>query len=266
MRNLMFIKLGGSLITDKSEPFSPRTSVIQRLASEIHNAREQEGFKLLIGHGGGSLAHVPAKMYQIHKGLINEKSYEGLAKAQDAAARLNRIIVERLLNVGERAFSIQPSSASVTKSGRISEWYIRPIKILLKYDMIPVPYGDVSFDLVKGCCVVSTEEILNFLAEKLKPERILLCGKVDGVFTMDPSKDENAELIPEITPKNYGHIKKSLTISDGIDITGGMLHKVKRMLELTKFGIESEIINGLRPDCLKRALLGERVPGTVIKA
>ncbi len=265
MRNLVFVKLGGSLITDKSEPFSLRTQIIQRLAREIHKARQSKDIKLIIGHGGGSFPHVPAKKYETHKGLINENSYEGLAKVQDAAARLNRIVVSSLINAGEWAFSIQPSSATVTKNGRIAEWYTKPIELLLNYDMIPVPYGDVGLDTFRGCSIISTEEIFNFLARKFKPERILLCGKVDGVFTADPSIDPKAELIPEITTKNYAEIKKWLTTSDGIDITGGMLHKVERMLELTKLGIKSEIINGFKQDCLRRSLLGEIGLGTVIK-
>jgi isopentenyl phosphate kinase len=38
------------------------------------------------------------------------------------------------------------------------------------------------------------------------------------------------------------------------------------MLELAKLGIESEIINGEKEGYLKRALLGERGLGTVIRA
>jgi isopentenyl phosphate kinase len=91
-----------------------------------------------------------------------------------------------------------------------------------------------------------------------------MVGKVDGVMTADPSKDKNARLIPEITIKNYAKIKSSLTSSDGVDVTGGMLSKVESMLELAKKGIESEIINGDKPGNLLRALKGEKRIGTVI--
>ena len=52
--------------------------------------------------------------------------------------------------------------------------------------------------------------------------------------------------------------------SSGIDVTGGMLHKVKSLLELAKIGIESQVIDGKKPQTLKRALLGERNLGTII--
>lgn len=53
--------------------------------------------------------------------------------------------------------------------------------------------------------------------------------------------------------------------SAGIDVTGGMLHKVERYLELTKAGIKSYIINGKIKNRLKKALLGREVRETVIK-
>jgi len=44
-------------------------------------------------------------------------------------------------------------------------------------------------------------------------------------------------------------------------VTGGMLQKVEMALNM---GIEVEIINGLEPGGLKRALLGRKGLGTVI--
>ena len=71
MRELVFVKLGGSLITDKTKPFTARMDIIKRLAEEIHEAKGEGKLKLLIGHGGGSFPHVPAKKYQVHKGVIS---------------------------------------------------------------------------------------------------------------------------------------------------------------------------------------------------
>jgi hypothetical protein len=40
MSDLIFLKLGGSLITDKTVPFTPRMEKINEIASEIANARQ----------------------------------------------------------------------------------------------------------------------------------------------------------------------------------------------------------------------------------
>ena len=253
--NLIFVKLGGSLITDKAKPFTEKKDVIKRLAEEIHRARQKKDIKLIIGHGGGSYPHKPASDYQVQKGVINKDSYKGIAEVQDAASRLNRLIVRALLDAGELAVSVQPSSSCITEQGRIKEFYTEPIKKFLDYNMIPITYGDVALDTKMGCCIISTEEVLNFLTKEFKPERIILCGKVDGVL------DAQNKVIPEITEKNFAKIKPMLLSSDGIDITGGMLHKVERMLELK---VPSYIINGTKEGNLEKALLGEKI-GTEIK-
>ncbi len=272
MDELILIKLGGSVITNKNVPFSEDLPTIKRLAKEIHEARQKKKIRLIVGHGGGSYPHTPAKEFRTNNGIIDHWSYEGISKVQDAASRLNRIIVRELLNVGENAMSIQLSSCSVSENGQIKEMFLEPVKKLLDFDMVPVPYGDVGLDLKKGCCITSTERIFDYLArnldkidKKYKISRIIMCARVRGVFTDNPDVNSYAELIPEITPKNIKEVESSLKESFGIDVTGGMLHKVKMLLELAKLGIESEVINAKEHGLLKRALLGERGLGTIIK-
>jgi isopentenyl phosphate kinase len=256
MDNLIFLKLGGSLITDKSKPYTLRPEVIARLCREIHEARQTRPIALVVGHGGGSFPHVSAKQYQTQQGIINDKSWQGFARVQDDAAKLNRIVVAALLAVGDAAVSLQPSASCLAENGRIADWPLRNMEILLRHGLIPVPYGDVCLDTAKGCCIISTEEILSFLGKKMRPQRILMAGKTDGVL------DQEGKTIPRISRDNFGDIRRLLQASDGVaDVTGGMLLKVQKSLD---FGIETEIVNGMKPDLLKRALLGERGIGTVI--
>lgn len=265
MKDLILVKLGGSLITNKTKPFTPRLDVIKRLAKEIHEAREEAEIKLIVGHGGGSFPHKPAKDYKINEGIINKDSYKGISLVQDAASQLNRIIVSYLIEAGENAVSVQPSAGLITEDGRIKEWYLESMREMLKHNLLPVPYGDVALDIKKGCCIISTEEILNYLARKLCSKRIILAGITDGVFDKDPNKYSDAKLITEINSKNYGDVKKYLAKSVGIDVTGGMLHKVNKIFELIKIGVEAEIINGEKEDNLKKALVGENGLGTIMK-
>ena len=263
MRELVFVKLGGSLITDKTKPFTARMEVISRLSKEIHEARLEGKLRLLVGHGGGSFPHVPAKKYQVQRGVINPETYRGIAEVQDAASKLNRIVVESLINAGENAVSVQPSACALASEGRIVHFDVRPLKKMLSENLLPVPYGDVVVDLKRGCSILSTEMIFDYLARKLKPSRIILAGVTDGVFTSDPQISKQAQKISEITPGNFGSIKASLAGSHGIDVTGGMLHKVEILLGLAEIGIPSSIINGLEEGGLKNALLGKKI-GTLI--
>jgi isopentenyl phosphate kinase len=252
----IFVKLGGSLITDKGKPYAARTDVIDRLCREIHGARTARALSLVVGHGGGSFPHVSAEEYQVHRGVTGARTWEGFVKVHEDAVRLNAIVCESLSRAGELAFPIQPSAVCVARGGRIESFGARPVETLLEAGLLPVPYGDVCVDEEQGCCVISTEEILRALAEKLTPDRIILVGKVDGVL------DAAGEVVPSIRAADLPGLTASLRSSDGVaDVTGGMLHKVERALE---FGVRTQIIGGLEPGLLERALLGERDLGTVI--
>jgi isopentenyl phosphate kinase len=146
------------------------------------------------------------------------------------------------------------------------EWYTKPLEKYIEYRMLPVVYGDAGIDSRQGFCILSTEELFYYLSKKLKPFKIIMCGKTDGVFTADPNRHPDARHIPEITPRNYSEIGKFLTNSDGIDVTGGMSLKVKRAVELAEDGIETHIINGTRPGNLRKSLLGHEIMKTVIKS
>jgi isopentenyl phosphate kinase len=69
---LTFVKLGGSLITDKRAESSFRAETAARIASEIQSALTQDNsLRLLIGHGSGSFGHVAAKRYGTMQGVLS---------------------------------------------------------------------------------------------------------------------------------------------------------------------------------------------------
>ena len=260
---LFLVKLGGSLITDKSKPYVHKPSVMKRLAKEIKKARsKRDDLLLVIGHGGGSYPHVPATKYQTHKGFIHKDSLIGLCEVQDSAARLNRIVVRAFLDEGLPAMSLHPSSMMFGDKGEVSGAYLPTLQLLLSHHAIPVFYGDSVLDIGQGCSIFSTEVILSFLATRLAKryllERIILCGKTDGVF------DEHGTIIKTISTRNIAQVKKAIGKAEGYDVTGGMIHKVEESLKLAKLGIPSFVMNGTRKDALYHALLGTSVTGTLI--
>jgi isopentenyl phosphate kinase len=56
MDELVLLKLGGSLITDKSVPYTPRFDKLAELAADISAALQTSPqLSLVLGHGSGSL-------------------------------------------------------------------------------------------------------------------------------------------------------------------------------------------------------------------
>ncbi len=65
---LVFLKLGGSLITDKHTPRSARREVINRIAQEITNALQTNTeLQIVLGHRSGAFGHMSwQKLVTIH--------------------------------------------------------------------------------------------------------------------------------------------------------------------------------------------------------
>ncbi|MCX8189788.1 MAG: isopentenyl phosphate kinase [Candidatus Diapherotrites archaeon] len=261
MKELVLIKLGGSLITDKRKKEKARLNLIASLAHEIKPFIGKK--RLIVAHGGGSFPHYPAKEYRVNEGILNKNSLKGFCLTHDAAARLNRIVVGEFLKAGINAISMQPSSFMFCKNGKIIQSNLCAIEEALQHNILPVPYGDAVFDTEKGITIISTEQILSHLALKLKAKRIIVAGIVNGVYTSDPLLSPCAKLIPKITAKNFPNIRNMLSGSHGVDVTGGMLSKVEDLVALSNKGIRAQIIGAEQKGNLKKAILGKRI-GTII--
>ena len=260
---LVFLKLGGSLITDKTREATARVEVIRRLAQEVRAALSADpGLRLLLGHGSGSFGHILAHRYHVHTGCTD---WWGYAATGAIAARLNRLVTDTFLEEGVPVVSMQPSASARSRGGKLIEMAIAPIQDALNHNLVPLVYGDVSFDETQGSTIISTEQLFFYLTKLLSPDRIILAGEVEGVFTSDPLRDPSARLLPEITSGNIDQVRQMLSGSFAVDVTGGMLSKVLTMVELVRAhpALTIQIISGRIPGVVQRTLQGiELAEGT----
>ena len=70
----------------------------------------------------------------------------------------------------------------IASDGQVTIWETTAIRMALAAGLVPVIYGDVTFDEVRGGTILSTEDLFGFLARALNPERILLAGLEEAVF------------------------------------------------------------------------------------
>ncbi|MBN1992652.1 MAG: isopentenyl phosphate kinase family protein [Anaerolineae bacterium] len=269
MAELILLKLGGSVITDKTQPFTARVEVIERLAVEIKNALVERGddLQLIIGHGSGSFGHQVAARYQTHRGVVGPESWRGFAEVAAAAAELNHLVMKIFRNAGIRAIKFQPSASVRTRGEQLMYFETFPLKEVLQHGLVPVVYGDVSVDANQGMSIVSTEKLFDNLARELSPHRIILCGQVDGVYDKDPLKHPEAALIEDIDHNNWAEVEAKLGGSHGVDVTGGMFSKVRDMYRLTLAmpPMQAMIISAEQPGHVEAVLKGQMVDfGTVI--
>lgn len=279
MKELVLLKLGGSLITDKTQPYTPRLDVMDDISLQIKTALQTHpGLRLVIGHGAGSFGHVPASEYHTRDGLPpratplmhrerdedEENYWMGFAEVWHQAAALNRHVMDALHNAGVRCMSLSPASSVIASDGQVAVWETTPLRMALSAGIVPVIHGDVVFDEVRGGTILSTEDLFGHLARALSPERILLAGLEAGVWEDFP---ERTKKIDTITPASFEEIRAGVGKSHGADVTGGMDSKVRQMLELVTLvpGLTAQIFSGEEPGNIARALTGDTL-GTIITA
>jgi isopentenyl phosphate kinase len=261
--NLIFLKLGGSLITDKDRPNTPQLEVIKRLAAELSDwFRSNHKTQIVLGHGSGSFGHVPAKEFGTRAGVDDERGWVGFLEVWEAAAKLNHIVIDCLRSAGLPALAVPPSAVVTASNKQVARWDLAPVISALKADLFPVVYGDVVFDEALGGTILSTEDLFYYLALQLAPKRILLAGIEPGVWEDYPQR---SRIVSEITPSNYSRYFDVLKGSQAVDVTGGMDSKVSRNLEIIKQvpGVEVVIFSGAQPGTLAQVLCGA-ASGTTI--
>jgi len=167
-----------------------------------------------------------------------------------------------LHKAGLPAISLPPSASVLASNGQVSVWETTPIRMALASGSVPVIFGDVTYDEVRGGTILSTEDLFMHLAQALNPERILLAGLEAAVWADFP---ERTKKIEKITPASFEEVSAGVGKSHGADVTGGMESKVRQMLDLaaTSPDLTIQIFSGTEPGNIVRALTGE-VLGTII--
>ncbi|HET8564274.1 MAG TPA: isopentenyl phosphate kinase, partial [Candidatus Binatia bacterium] len=223
----------------------------------------------------GSFGHVPASEYHTRDGLprpsplahrerdeTEENYWKGFAEVWYQASSLNRFVMKALHKVGVNAISLPPSASVIASGGKVLVWETTPIRMALSSRMVPVIFGDVVFDEVRGGTILSTEDLFMHLARALNPERILLAGLEAGVWEDFPTRIRQIE---KITPASFQEVSNGVGKAAGADVTGGMESKVSQMLELVQSipALTVQIFSGVKPGNIVRALTG-KIVGTEI--
>lgn len=264
---LYMLKLGGGIVSDLSVQSKSLPDEIARVLGEIKESKESGDFDLIIGHGSGSFAHIPAHEYRVNEGLVDGRSQKGSAITQQVAQELNRIIMAEGIKMGMNLFQFVPSSFAIAENGVLVEGTTSHIRHALDKGFIPLVYGDVMMDRQIGVSIASTEKVFGFLAKAFKVDRFILATDVDGVFDSDPRTNPGARLISTVDGSNIESLAESTgTNKAKVDVTGGMRTKLLGMHDMVlNAGTEGFIINGKVPGRIRDALLGKEVIGTAVR-
>lgn len=239
------LKLGGSLITEKTDSRRVDTAILSAVASTIGDATPDQ---VVIVHGGGSFGHPVAAMYGASASEpITDP--DGIVAISRAMETLNAHVIDTLHDKGVPAIPLSPRGFSVIESDESVSVWGGGLTAALNAGFIPVTYGEIVPTPGGGCAILSGDHLATAIGRTLEAERIGLCSNVPGVLD-----DDNA-VIPRVT--DLDSIRPYVDAPEGTDVTGGIEGKVAHLLDVP---IPSAIFGR---DALS-AFLNGALPGTQI--
>lgn len=229
------VKVGGQSLIDRGR------ATVMPVVEELETARKNQ--QLLIGTGAGTRArHLYALSADLGlpTGVLTDV---GTAVAGENAAILGYLMAKHgvpVVNISEFAalplFLAERNAAIFPGMPPYDMWQHVPHE-----GLIP-PYRTDA-----GCYLV---------AEVYGCQQMIYVKDEDGLFTANPKEDSNAKLIPKATVDEV----TAMGLSDLV-IEGPVLELMRNARHVKSV----QVINGLKPGLLTKALAGEHV-GTIITA
>ncbi|RLI66666.1 MAG: hypothetical protein DRO88_01165 [Promethearchaeia archaeon] len=269
---IIIIKLGGSLITDKSIPFSVNQEILDRISMELKKYSEQSSNSIIVVHGGGSFGHPLAHKYALHKGysVAISNQIEGLLKTHYEMIEMNQLVVNTFFSHQLKAYSVPPSVVFLEHQGHLKFSGKSLLEELMKWQVIPVLFGDIQFTTSHNFKILSGDTIIQRLCEEFGAERIqkaIFTFDQDGILEKS-GESQQFRVIPSLTAsqlRNFDSFNINEQSAGKFDVTGSMKGKIEKILKIVDLDIIVKIINGKRPNCLLNTLFDREKLSTTIK-
>lgn len=261
---LAIVKIGGSLITDKSRPFTLRDRNLSTIVTEIAAIKQfQPDLRLILINGNGSFGHTTAQKFGTHDGFADATGRLGFCCLQKDTAKLNRLLVDRLLQASIPAISFPPGNVFWAEEKQYFYGNIEILEHYLARNFVPVLYGEAIIDLQLNGTTISSDAILQLLAayfanhRKFAMHKLVNAGNYAGVL------DDKGQVIPQITEENFAQVQGYLYETKA-DISGGMAGKVREFLKLARLNLQTIVIDGSVPGNVQKVFRDEEFVGTVV--
>jgi isopentenyl phosphate kinase len=245
---MILIKLGGSIITNKEKPLSPRKKTIENIAKYLKKVNES----IIIVHGGGSFGHYWSVKYDMHTKPMKYNAY-GVAIVKNSMIELNKIILDAFLKNKLNPYCLPPTDFMSGNKPIIKK--IKEIEKIANSGLIPITFGDALWYGQKKTYILSGDKIMTYLSKILKPRLVVFALNEEGLYQDLKSK----KLIRELKGEN------PIISKNNMDVTGGMTRKVQEATKISKMGINVFFVNGNKPERIVKAVKNRKFEGTVFR-
>ncbi|HEX4733254.1 MAG TPA: glutamate 5-kinase [Thermoleophilaceae bacterium] len=245
--SVVVAKLGSAIVAD--EEGAVRRDVLASVCAEVAEQRRRRRQVVIVTSGAIAIGMRAMGMTARPAGMDELQAASAVGQG-----RLYREYEQLLTEAGLR--SAQVLLTFFDMSARTHYLNARQtLRRLLAWDVVPV---------INENDTTTTDEISfgdnDFLAAQvailLQADELLLFTDTDGLFTADPRRDANAELIAEVSEFEALEALEIGVSSSPIG-SGGMRSKVVAAEMATAAGIPARIANGRRPEVVAAAFAGE---------
>lgn len=265
MGDVVIIKFGGGLITDKSSLRVVKHDVIKRLCEAVAEI-VGDCYKVIIVHGAGSFGHLKAKQWRLHEGRIagmelNSSEIKNQDEACDSVIadmlELNKHVTDGLTSCGVKV-AVHPPHLWASNTG---PEFKGNIPFSLSSDVVDVSYGDVvRCDGDREFGILSGDDICYRTALEMGVAHMIFAmGGADGVLTCPPSNNNSVLIREWKSGMEFEGVHSSQT-----DVTGGIHLKLARAEAIAERVDNVWILNGEHPDRISRAIQDGDTIGTRI--
>ncbi|MBI2184893.1 MAG: isopentenyl phosphate kinase family protein [Thaumarchaeota archaeon] len=253
-KELILVKLGGSVITVKDKPLSFNQEATDRISRALASIETP----LALVHGGGSFGHYYASKHKLSK-QVSKASPRGISETKAAMIDLHSMVLKSLQNAGLSPFTVSP--VAFTEAAN-KNWLKRHLTSLIRHTLAPVTYGDVLQD-PEGYRIISGDTLMFELARKLNPRAAFFAMSEDGIYS-----DSSLSGVPikevAVNSSELDNVIDTLKAS-AFDATGGIVFKIQEARRIAELGVDVYFVNGFRPEQLVKVLKGGAIRGTLIK-
>lgn len=220
------VRIGGSVVA------SPPTAEIIAEYAELLERVEKQKHKLVVVVGGGSVARDFIELAQDLS--LNE------ADQDEVAISVSRLFAQLFaLKLGDLSPNFVPRTVD------------EAVKLFGRGKIVIM--GGVKPGM-------TTDTVSAMIAEKIAADLLVKASDVDGVYTKDPKKYDDAEKIDHLSFDDLGALFELDEHRAGIN----QILDPKAVRVLQKCRIRMIVVNGFKPENVSLALKGEKV-GTIIE-
>lgn len=240
IKNRIVVKVGTSTLTHESGALDIRT--IDKLA-QVLSAIRNSGYEVV-------LVSSAAIAVGVSKMRLPERPREIRMKQAAAAVGQCELMYtyDRLFSEYNHTVAQILLTASDVKNEERHENFKNTLNRLIELGVLPV-INENDTIATEEIAVGDNDTLAAIVAESASADLLVLLSDIDGLYTADPHKDENAVLIPTVKELTDDII--ALGGEKGSSLgTGGMKTKLSAAVIATEAGCDMIIANGADPKIL----------------